>query len=342
MSNAPAFQDTAISDTDFVADGPQAAHVPTEGVVRRYVPPSGLRETILGALLRGALRVGLKPFLGPPWPFAVQRASLAIGASLMPQDGRARVKVGRVAHMSAERIVPKAGGQPRHAILYMHGGGFVAGSPRTHRTLTRRLSVLTGAEVLVPDYRLAPEHPFPAQIEDGVTAYRQLLSEGYTADRIAIAGDSAGGHLTFMVTMALREAGLPLPAAMVMMSPAFSLDPLPHTTAYEREPRDPLIRLAWADDVKGALRVPHDHTLANPMQQDMRGLPPALLQVGDDEVLFDNAIWYNDAATRAGSRSELEIYQKRWHVFQAHAGLLRSADQALARQAEFLKQCWGQ
>ncbi len=124
-----------------------------------------------------------------------------------------------------------------------------------------------------------------------------------------------------MVTVALRQAGLPLPAAMVMMSPAFSLAPLPNTTAYEREPRDPMIRQAWAQDVERALRVPHDHPLADPMQQDLRGLPPALVQVGEDEVLFDNAPWYNDAATRAGSHSELEIYLKRWHVFQAHAGL---------------------
>jgi acetyl esterase/lipase len=311
------------------------------GVVRHYEPPAGTREAVLAALMRGALRVSLKPFLGPPWPFAVQRAALSIGSSLMPQDSRAQVKADRVAHIPVERIRPRAGQAPRQAVLYMHGGAFVAGSPRTHRSITRRLSALTGAEVLVPHYRLGPEHPFPAQIEDGVTAYQQLLAEGYPAERLAIAGDSAGGHLTLMVTVALRAAGLPLPAAMVMMSPAFSLQPLPNSTAYEREARDPMIRQAWGLDVERALRVPHDHPFANPMQQDLRGLPPALVQVGDDEVLFDNAVWYNDAAARAGSRSELEIYLKRWHVFQAHAGLMPSADQALARQAAFMRQHWG-
>ena len=319
---------------------PQDAGVRPAGVVRRYDPPAGWRESVMAALMRGALRVSLKPFLGPPWPFAVQRAALTIGSSLMPQDGRAKVKADRIAHMHVERIVPRSAVRAPHAILYMHGGAFVAGSPRTHRSITRRLCALTGAEVLVPHYRLAPEHPFPAQIEDGVTAYRQLLADGYPADRIAIAGDSAGGHLTLMVTVALRQAGLPLPAAMVMMSPAFSLAPLPNTTAYEREPRDPMIRQAWGQDVERALRVPHDHPLADAMQQDLRGLPPALVQVGEDEVLFDNAPWYNDAATRAGSHSELEIYLKRWHVFQAHAGLMQSADEALARQAAFLQKCW--
>ena len=310
------------------------------GAVRHYDPPAGAREALTAALMRGALRVSLKPFLGPPWSFAVQRAALAIGSSLMPQDRRAQVKADRIAHIPVERIVPSSAVRAPHAILYMHGGAFVAGSPRTHRSITRRLCAVTGAQVLVPHYRLAPEHPFPAQIEDGVTAYRQLLADGYPADRIAIAGDSAGGHLTLMVTVALRQEGLPLPAAMVMMSPAFSLKPLPNTTAYEREPRDPMIRQAWGEDVERALRVPHEHPLADPMQQDLRGLPPALLQVGEDEVLFDNATWYNEAATRAGSHSELEIYLKRWHVFQAHAGLMSSADQALARQAEFLQRCW--
>lgn len=319
---------------------PSDADVRQAGVVRHYDPPEGAREALMAALMRGALRMSLKPFLGPPWPFAVQRAALLMGSSLMPQDGRAHVEADRIGHIPVERIRPRTGQRPRHAVLYMHGGAFVAGSPRTHRSITRRLCALTGAEVLVPHYRLAPEHPFPAQIEDGVLAYKQLLAEGYPAERLAIAGDSAGGHLTLMVTVALRAAGLPLPASMVMMSPAFSLQPLPNTTAYERESRDPMIRQGWALDVERALRVPHEHPLADPMQQDLRGLPPALVQVGDDEVLFDNAVWYNDAATRAGSHSELEIYLKRWHVFQAHAGLMSSADQALARQAEFLQRCW--
>ena len=312
-----------MSATSLTMD-PHAASTDTQGVVRHYMPPTGWREAVPAALLRGALRVTLKPFLGPPWPFAVQRASLAIGSSVMPQDGRAQVEADRIAHIPVERIRPRAGQRPRHAVLYMHGGAFVAGSPRTHRSITRRLCALTGAEVLVPHYRLAPEHPFPAQIEDGVLAYKQLLAEGYPAERLAIVGDSAGGQLT----------------VMVMMSPAFSLQPLPNTTAYERESREPMIRQGWASDVERALRVPHEHPLADPMQQDLRGLPPALVQVGDDEVLFDNAVWYNDAATRAGSHSELEIYLKRWHVFQAHAGLMASSDQALARQAEFLQRCW--
>jgi monoterpene epsilon-lactone hydrolase len=313
----------------------------THPVIRRYQPPAGLQEALVAAIMRGALKVGLKPFLGPPWPFAVQRTALALGSSLMPQDGRAQVRVEQVAHIAVDRVTPKIGPKkPRHAILYLHGGAFVAGSPRTHRSITRSLSAMTGALVLAPDYRLAPEAPFPAQLDDCVACYRQLLAEGYSADRIAIAGDSAGGNLTFMTAIAAMKAGLPAPAVLVMMSPALSLHPLPNTTAYERQSRDPMIRLAWANDVERAMKVPHDHPLANPLAQDLSALPPSLIQVGDDEVLFDNATWLIDAATVAGRTCELEIYMKRWHVFQAHAALLPSSVKALGRQAEFMKRHW--
>lgn len=309
-------------------------------VIRRYDPPTGLKESMAAAILRMALRVSLKPFLGPPWPFAVQRASLAIGSSLMPQDGRARVTVEQVQHIECDRVQPKAGGQPRHAILYLHGGAFVAGSPRTHRSITRALSAMTGATVLAPHYRLAPEAPFPAQLEDCVTCYRQLLKEGFSPDRIAIAGDSAGGNLTFMTAISAMKQGMPAPACLVMMSPALSLRPLPNSTGFERQSRDPMIRMAWAEDVERALKVPADHPLANPMAQDLSRLPPSLTQVGDDEVLYDNAIWVIENAAAAGRDAELEVYMKRWHVFQAHASLLPSSMHALQRQADFMKKHW--
>lgn len=311
-----------------------------QSIIRQYEPPQGLQESVMAAIMRVALRVSLKPFLGPPWPFSVQRGALALGSMLMPQDGRAKVRADRVGTIPVERITPTSGARPRHAILYLHGGAFVAGSPRTHRSITRRLSALTGAEVLAPHYRLAPESPFPAQLDDCVSAYRQLLADGYAGERIAIAGDSAGGNLAFMTAIAVMEAGLPSPAALVLMSPALSLHPLPGGTSHLREARDPMIRMAWAKDVERVMKVPHDHPYANPMAQDLSSLPPALIQVGEDEVLYDNATWLVHAATAAGRRAELEVYLKRWHVFQAHATLMPSSVQALDRQAEFLMRHW--
>ena len=200
------------------AAAPRASGAQAQPVIRRYQPPAGWQESMVAAIMRVALKVTLKPFLGPPWPFAVQRLSLSMGSSMMPQDARARVSVERVDHIEVDRVVPKAAkGQPRHAILYLHGGAFVAGSPRTHRSITRALSALTGAQVLVPHYRLAPESPFPAQLDDCVQCYRQLLKEGYSADRISIAGDSAGGHLTFMTAIAAMSGypHLSVPAGLV-------------------------------------------------------------------------------------------------------------------------------
>lgn len=319
----------------------RATASPRAAVIRRIEPPSGLHESLAAAALRVALRVTLKPFLGPPWPFAVQRAALTLGSSLMPQDGRAVARREQVAGIDCDRVLPRAAtGAPRHAILYLHGGGFVAGSPRTHRSITRTLSAMTGAMVLAPHYRLAPEAPFPAQLEDCLACYRQLLQEGYAPERIAVAGDSAGGHLTFMTAMAAHDEGLPAPACLVMLSPAFSLHPLPDSTAEARVPRDPMIRLAWADDIERALRVQPGHRWAEPMKRDLSRLPPSLVQVGDDEVLYDNAVWLAEQATAAGRVAELEVYLRRWHVFQVHGRLLPSAMQALQRQADFMRRHW--
>lgn len=312
--------------------------------VHQITPPGGLKDTVMAGIMRQALRLGLRPFLGAPWSFGMQRFALALGSALMPQDGRAQVRTERLAHMSAERITPKPGRPTSPAvILYLHGGAFVAGSPRTHRSITRRLCALTGAQVLAPDYRLAPEAPFPAQIEDCLLAYEHLLKEGVPAQRIIIAGDSAGGYLTYMTTVALLQKGLPKPAALCLISPvldtAFTEGGARGSRA-ERASRDPLIRLSWGETAGHALAIPPGHPWADPMKQDVSAFPPMLVQVGEDEVLFDDSVWLEQAAQRAGRDCELQIHLKRWHVFHAHAGLMPSADQALARMAAFMKQHW--
>ena len=140
---------------------PQAQHVQAHPVIRRYMPPAGLRESVMAAIMRMALKVTLKPFLGPPWPFAVQRLSRSMGSALMPQDGRAKVQQDRIGHIPVERVTPKsAANKPRHAILYLHGGAFVAGSPRTHRSITRRLAAEIQHRQLAFGVCLAEGSPF--------------------------------------------------------------------------------------------------------------------------------------------------------------------------------------
>lgn len=318
----------------------QARPVATEPIVRRYDPPRGLRESLTSALLRAAIRVTVKPFFGPPWGPAAVRTALHLGALSMPQDRRAQVSTQRIGPFDAERVTPKGVAQPRHAILYLHGGAFVAGSPRTHRSITRRLAALTGALVLVPHYRRIPEFKFPTQYDDAVTAYEQLLQEGYTPDRIGVAGDSAGGNMVYMLQADLRRRGLPLPAAAVMMSPALSHEVPTSGSVVTRADRDCMIRLSLAKMMHDWMAIPADHPLAIPKAQDLSQFPPSLIQVGDEEVLLDDSLWAVEALTRAGRETSLEIHMKRWHVFQAQSGYLASADQALQRQADFFRKHW--
>lgn len=242
--------------------------------------------------------------------------------------------------MTAERITPKATPQPKHALLYLHGGAFCAGSPRSHRSITTRLSRLANCEVLAIHYRRVPEHPFPAQIEDSVEGFKELLKRGYKPENIAVAGDSAGGTLTLLVFKALELEGLPTPKCLVMMSPAFDAK-LNSDSVKKYKKLDPMINIEWGMQGFAWYRPRHDHTLAFPKRQDLSTLPPTLVQVGEIEVLHDDSVWLLHAAKRFDRHVELEVYKDRWHVFQIHAGLMPSATKALERQAAFMKQHWG-
>lgn len=321
---------------------PAAARAAVPVTVQRFAPPDTLRERLLAALLRLSLRLTFKVFVGPPWPLAVQRGATHLLSVLMPPGGGVTVSKTRIdgpaGALAVERIAPR-GVKPRHAILFMHGGAFCVGSPRTHRAITTRLAALAQAEVLVPHYRRTPEAPFPAQIDDGVAAYRRLLADGYPPERIAIAGDSAGGSLTLLVSLALRQQGLPLPAALVYMSPLTDTT-FSSVSMRQNQSLDPMLRKGWIDQAAGWYAAPPEHPLAVPLQGDLSGLPPALVQVGTDEVLHDDAVLLAERASQQGSHVELEIYDQRWHVFQIHAGLLAGSRDALVRQASFLRRHW--
>lgn len=314
----------------------------TQVAVRRFTPPDTLREKLLSAALRLSLRLTFKVFVAPPWPLAMQRSVTHMLSILMPGTGGVKITKtqidGPVGALPVERITPR-NVKPKHAILFMHGGAFCVGSPRTHRAMTTRLAALTQAEVLVPHYRRTPEAPFPAQIDDGVAAYRRLLADGYSPDRIAIAGDSAGGSLTMLVPLALRQQGLPLPAALVFMSP-FTDPALNSKSMQDKRRIDPMLNHRWVDKAVEWYAAPHDHPLAAPLAGDLSGMPPSLVQVGTDEVLHDDSLLLADLSSQQGNHVELEIYENRWHVFQIHAGLLEGSQAAMQRQAAFLRRHW--
>ncbi|WP_435155753.1 alpha/beta hydrolase [Amycolatopsis sacchari] len=225
-------------------------------------------------------------------------------------------------------------------ILYFHGGSFVFGSPETALSLTGNLVARTGFRALSVDYRLAPEHPFPAAIEDTVSAYRALLEGGADPATVAFAGDSAGGGLTVTTCLAARAAGLPLPAAIVAFSPG--LDATRTGESMDSKAGiDPLFTregLEYTGSMYLAGADPAQELLSPAVFADLTGFPPMLLQVGTNEILLDDSTRLAARARDAGVDVILDVVAGVPHVFQSFAGVLDEADEALDRAALFLTQ----
>ncbi|MFJ5228557.1 alpha/beta hydrolase [Kitasatospora sp. NPDC088391] len=222
-------------------------------------------------------------------------------------------------------------------LLYLHGGGYVVGSPDTHAGLAGELARRAGLDAVSPDYRLAPEHVFPAAVDDGLAAYRELLETGVDPRSLVLAGDSAGGGLVLATLLAARAAGLPQPAAAALFSPWVDLT-LGGGSLRGKADADPIFAeedlRAYAAHYLGDAD-PED-PLASPALADLTGLPPLLIQVGANELLLDDAV---RLAARAGADDvdvTLEIGGNLPHVFQHHYGRLPEADAALDRAAGFL------
>jgi len=223
------------------------------------------------------------------------------------------------------------------AMLYLHGGCYGSGSIETHRDLMTRLSLAASMRVLGLNYRLAPEHPFPAAVDDAVVAYRWLLEMGIAPERIAIAGDSAGGGLALATMIVTRDAGLPLPGALVCLSPWVDLalaGPSMETKAGEDLIVNRAMLLGWAKLYLGdhEARTP----LASPLYADLHGLPPLLIQVGASEVLLDDATRLAERASIAGVATTLEVWPDMIHVWHTFAAILPEGRQAIARIGEFV------
>ena len=203
-------------------------------------------------------------------------------------------------------------------LLYLHGGGYIVCSPATHRLMVARICREAGLKALVIDYRLAPEHPFPAAVEDAEAAYRWLLAAGHRPEDIVIAGDSAGGGLTMSLLLTLREHGMPMPAGAALLSPWTDLA-LTGWTMLTHARRDPMLRLESA-----ALAVRHylqdtipTHPIASSIYADLTGLPPLYVQVGENEILLDDSKRLVSIAQTHGVEASLEIWPDMPHVFQA-------------------------
>ena len=224
------------------------------------------------------------------------------------------------------------------AILYFHGGGFRIGSVSSHRDLISQIALASGCRVLAVNYRLAPEHRFPAALDDAIAAYGWMLDRGLKSGNVAFAGDSAGGNLVLAAMLALRERGLPLPASSVLMSPWTDLAATgaSYVSRAETDPihQRPMI-LALAKNYLGGQGDPYD-PLVSPLYADLRGLPPLLIQVGDRETVLDDSVMFADMARAAGVDVDLEVWDGMIHVFQMFSAELPEAHQAIASIAGFL------
>ncbi|WP_439814116.1 alpha/beta hydrolase [Zavarzinia sp. CC-PAN008] len=244
----------------------------------------------------------------------------------------------RIGDMPAEWSTA-ADADPSKVVLYLHGGGYVIGSIASHRGLVTTLGKAAGSRTLAIDYRLAPEHPFPAPVEDALAAYRWLLDQGYKPGHITVAGDSAGGGLTVAALVAIRDAGLPLPAAGFCISPWIDMEAT-GASMKAKVDVDPMVK---PDGLAGMVAAylggadPRDPR-ASPLHADLNGLPPLLIQVGSMETLLDDSTRLAAIAGAADVKVRLEIWPGLPHVWHLFAGMLTEGREALASAGDFLKE----
>lgn len=225
----------------------------------------------------------------------------------------------------------------RRVILYLHGGAYLAGSSRTHRHLAAYLAGAAGVRALLPDYRVAPEHPFPAALEDALAAYCHLLASGYDAHHIALAGDSAGGGLAFSLVLKLAELGLPRPACVVAFSPWTDLT-MTRGSLRRNARRDMMLPVRRFPEIaayylQGALST---DPLASPVYGRFKKPPPAMITASKSEILRDDAVAMADRLREAGGDVTLELWRYMPHAWPIFAGSIREADQTVERAGRFI------
>ncbi len=234
--------------------------------------------------------------------------------------------------------VHPAGNAPTRAILYLHGGAYLAGSPETHRSILDPLSTEARALVAAPDYRLAPEHPFPAALEDAIASYVALLENGWPAGRIALAGESAGGGLALAALHCIEQRGMPRPGAVVAFSPFadLSLSGRSLHKFAKRESMLPVSRMPEVVDAYLAGADPRDPR-ASPIFAQFMAPPPALIQAGRTEALRDDAVRTAEALRQAGGDVRLELWPGVPHAFQFFSAILPEARKAIASASAFIR-----
>ncbi|NLE82361.1 MAG: alpha/beta hydrolase [Rhodococcus sp.] len=292
------------------------------------MPSLNIPTSVAAALLRPFFWVAFNSHL----PVPVQRKILDMGApiQLMPPD--AVVRKTALAGRPAERITVGAT-EPQTAVLYLHGGAFAVGSFASHRSLAAHLARESGSAVYLLDYRLAPENPFPAGLEDAEAAYLELVTEhGFDPDAVAVAGDSAGGGLALATTGRLVHRHGVTPSALGLIAPW--ADPTDRTL----RDRDLVINARWAYACADMYRRSADPSTPGyaPLNDDLTGFPPTIIHAGRDEILYPQAVALREKLASSGVDVQMTEFTRLWHVAHAQASLVREAADAVADLGGFL------
>lgn len=273
----------------------------------------------------------------PDTDLAELRAGYAMMGAMVPVDDTVTVEPGELGGVDGDWLTPESVDDGR-VVLYFHGGGYNIGSAESHRSMLTHLATRARTRVFAADYRLAPESPYPAAVDDAVAAYGGLVAAGTDPARVVVAGDSAGGGLALALLLRLRDAGSPLPAGAVVLSPWTDLTgSSPSITANEGTDimlGRPLLEHWAASYLAGA---PADQPDASPLHADLAGLPPLLVQVGDTEVLLDDGARFAAKADAAGVDVTLEVEPDMFHVWAFFAGIVAESDAALDSAAAWIQ-----
>ena len=272
-------------------------------------------------VVRAAVRTLLRPVLGPPFPLAAQRAWLRVMSTGAPAASGVSRETGTVGGRLAERHLPVGAGDG--SVLLLHGGAFVTSSPRTHRVLASHLAAASGVAVVVPDYRLAPEHPWPAAVDDAVAAYDELAARG----PVAVAGDSAGGALALLLCRTRR------PVALALVSPVTDLT---GATSRDYDGPDALVRRSWLEGGLAAFLGGVDAAALSPLHADLADLPPVLVHVAEQERLRRDGELLVERITAAGGSAGLRVLPDLWHDAHLLSHLVAPAAQATAELGAWL------
>lgn len=294
-------------------------------------PPKLITRPLLKASLRSSFKLASRS----PLPLSMLRAGMQLGATLFVPRRSVKFDLVKLGTAMAERATPK--NPNKRVMLHLHGGAFFAGSSETHRALASELAARCHATVYMLDYRRAPEHVYPAALDDALNAYHALLGQGWMPEQIFLAGDSGGCAHALSLVVALRDQGSPLPAGLIMLSPFVDLSlSLPSVQSHAK--RDPMLSVKilqrGADAYRGKLAL--NDPRISPLFAKLHDLPPMLIQVGSEEILLDDARQLAERVQAVGGTLDCQVYQGMWHNFQMFNRLVVEAEDALEQIASFV------